>query len=313
MARQDHIRHHVAKVRTEARSLIQRYRDERIEKARARASSRDQLPEDAAASIEESVSEAISTLTGFAVDPASLIEASGYLASPDIERFVRDAAARHSPQRPAPASKPEAEQGPTGADGGAPPAAAESSPVGGVSMPQVGQAFLAALKDPSQLLGLEPLLVAPRRAAPRARHNTATPQQSHAAPPAAPEAAPSVAAAQNFVVLSTAQASALGLTPLIVTPAARPDRKTEADAREPASRPAPAARPRSEGIPISILASVGPGLTLKFGELGITTLEDLAGADEQQLRQKLGPIGALIQLDTWIAQARNLVAAGRRT
>lgn len=74
----------------------------------------------------------------------------------------------------------------------------------------------------------------------------------------------------------------------------------------PPSRPAPAPAVPDLGPDSDLLAlpGAGPGLVWLLGAAGIATLADLAAADAQDLRGRLGPVGQLLNLDTWIAWAR---------
>lgn len=56
---------------------------------------------------------------------------------------------------------------------------------------------------------------------------------------------------------------------------------------------------------LSRLPGIGPGLIWLFGTAGIHTLEDLAAAEPEALRTRLGLAGQLLDLDGWIAAARD--------
>ncbi|MDG4648434.1 hypothetical protein P6F26_08250 [Roseibacterium sp. SDUM158017] len=60
-----------------------------------------------------------------------------------------------------------------------------------------------------------------------------------------------------------------------------------------------------EGSDLDSLPGAGPGLIWLFGECGIRTLADLAKADPAWLRKRLGLVGELLDLDHWIAFARD--------
>jgi hypothetical protein len=48
----------------------------------------------------------------------------------------------------------------------------------------------------------------------------------------------------------------------------------------------------------------GPGMILRLGQIGIETADALANADPSQLRLSLGDASTLINVDAWIANAR---------
>lgn len=52
------------------------------------------------------------------------------------------------------------------------------------------------------------------------------------------------------------------------------------------------------------LPGVGPGLIWLFEEAGVRSLGDLAAADPNVLRARLGVLGALLDLESWIALAK---------
>lgn len=72
--------------------------------------------------------------------------------------------------------------------------------------------------------------------------------------------------------------------------------------------PATDAEPEPEPEPLSRVAladiGFGPGMILRLGQIGIETAEALAHADPSQLRLSLGDASALINVDAWIANAR---------
>jgi hypothetical protein len=53
---------------------------------------------------------------------------------------------------------------------------------------------------------------------------------------------------------------------------------------------------------------MGPSLAWAFGRAGITSLADLAQADEAALVARLGPLGRLVPARAWIAAARAAAA-----
>jgi predicted flap endonuclease-1-like 5' DNA nuclease len=59
-------------------------------------------------------------------------------------------------------------------------------------------------------------------------------------------------------------------------------------------------RPAAEGI----TAEIGPGMRVRLRQLGVATDRDLAAADASALRQALGEISRLLDVEAWIEQAR---------
>jgi hypothetical protein len=62
--------------------------------------------------------------------------------------------------------------------------------------------------------------------------------------------------------------------------------------------------------PSPALAAIGfgPGMIIRFRQLGIKTASDLAAADEAGLRAALGDISRLVNVDVWIDSARRACA-----
>lgn len=59
---------------------------------------------------------------------------------------------------------------------------------------------------------------------------------------------------------------------------------------------------------LSRLPGVGPGLIWLFNKAGVHTLDDLAAADAARLRDEIGVLGDMLDLETWI----DLAAASAR-
>jgi len=94
---------------------------------------------------------------------------------------------------------------------------------------------------------------------------------------------------------------------------------------ETASRPAPPAAPPAPALPDPGMADLppinlpptlplsaigfGPGMVIRFRQLGIETAADLAASDPAALRTALGDITRLINVDVWIANAQKAIAA----
>ncbi|MCW2319063.1 hypothetical protein M2322_004632 [Rhodoblastus acidophilus] len=84
------------------------------------------------------------------------------------------------------------------------------------------------------------------------------------------------------------------------------------DEREPSpSAPAQASlSPTETTAPLSLerLDMLGPGLRWRLAQLGYPSLNALASADPDALRARLGEIGRLVNVKTWIEAARSLLA-----
>ncbi|AIT07250.1 hypothetical protein MC45_13705 [Sphingomonas taxi] len=90
-----------------------------------------------------------------------------------------------------------------------------------------------------------------------------------------------------------------------------------APAVEAVSAPSPAPAPTGESpadAPVGTLKGLGPKLTARLAELGITTVGQVAAlSDDEALRldAQLGPFAGRITRDRWIEQARFLAAGDR--
>ncbi len=73
----------------------------------------------------------------------------------------------------------------------------------------------------------------------------------------------------------------------------------------PSEAPAPAEPPPP--LPLSAIG-FGPGMVIRFRQLGIKTAADLAASDPAALRTALGDITRLINVHAWIATAQKAVA-----
>jgi hypothetical protein len=83
----------------------------------------------------------------------------------------------------------------------------------------------------------------------------------------------------------------------------------------PPPAPAPPSSPEAveapepaPSLPLSAIG-FGPGMVLRFRQLGIETASDLAASDPAALRTALGDITRLINVDVWIATAQKAIAA----
>jgi predicted flap endonuclease-1-like 5' DNA nuclease len=140
-----------------------------------------------------------------------------------------------------------------------------------------------------------------RRTAERdiADHNAEVESIAPAAPPAeAPPAVDAPAPVAAEPVIADEPVAATG--PLAAGPAA-----------EAASEPVAASGGSPADAPVTTLKGLGPKLATRLGELGITTVGQIAalGDDEAvRLDAQLGPFAGRMERDRWIEQARFLAA-----
>jgi hypothetical protein len=79
----------------------------------------------------------------------------------------------------------------------------------------------------------------------------------------------------------------------------------QAEAAKPPA--APETAEEKSVLPLSAIG-FGPGMVIRFRQLGIETAADLAASDPASLRTALGDITRLINVDLWIATARKATA-----
>ncbi|MGP7794896.1 hypothetical protein [Sphingomonas sp. CLY1604] len=105
------------------------------------------------------------------------------------------------------------------------------------------------------------------------------------------------------------------LAPLADEPIAATAPLDAAPATEAASTPAPAPAASSPADePVSTLKGLGPKLATRLGELGITTVGQIAALNDDEaarLDAQLGPFAGRMARDRWIEQARFLAAGDR--
>jgi predicted flap endonuclease-1-like 5' DNA nuclease len=162
------------------------------------------------------------------------------------------------------------------------------------------------------------------------RHPAAEPAGEAAAPPPPPEAAApaalevtsvfaglvSLAVAERESEAASAEAASaeaanaaperVALPPAEAPPAEAPPADAPPADAPPAAGDAPASLP-----PDPPLAEIGfgPGMLIRLSQLGLHTIGELARSDPAALRQALGDISRLVDVDTWINNARANVAA----
>jgi predicted flap endonuclease-1-like 5' DNA nuclease len=159
----------------------------------------------------------------------------------------------------------------------------------------------------ANLVDAAPAVAPPDDAPPDdAQHDDAQP--ADAAPSAEPpvDEPASVAVAEDICVA----------LPADMPDASPPVQVTDEPAAEPAGEDAPsdpaveasaepAAAPAEEGpLEIAMIAGFGPGMVLRLHQLGYRSAADLAEADPARLREALGSISRLLDIETWIEIAR---------
>ena len=130
-----------------------------------------------------------------------------------------------------------------------------------------------------------------------------TPAPTPAAPPPPPPVMPAPAEPEESVVVDE---------PLHDEPVAAAAPMAASPAAEASAAPADTTRPEDQ--PITLLKGLGPKLTQKLAEHGVTTVGDMAALSEAQaqaLDAQLGAFSGRMARDRWLEQAR-LLAAGDR-
>jgi len=130
---------------------------------------------------------------------------------------------------------------------------------------------------------------------------TKVPQETVFAAPAAdetPAPAPDIPRESMFAhLVTTAEAPT-------AEPIAMPDQLAPAATEPPEAVTASPAASAMPSPPVGALG-FGPGMVTRFHQIGIETIADLAGADAAYLRDALGDVSRLINVDAWIATARS--------
>ena len=148
-----------------------------------------------------------------------------------------------------------------------------------------------------------------------ARTADETPAPTPEAPPPPPPAAPSPVTTPP-VTTPAAQATdpePAATDPIADEPIAASAPLDAAPAQEAASAPAAPAPVSADpaGAPVSTLKGLGPKLAARLGELGISTVGQVAALSPEQaaaLDAQLGPFAGRMERDRWIEQARFLAA-----
>ena len=142
-----------------------------------------------------------------------------------------------------------------------------------------------------------------------------TPAPTPEAPPPPPPAAPAPAPTPP-VTTPAPQATdpaPAATDPIADEPIAASAPLDAAPAQEAASAPAAPAPVSADpaGAPLSTLKGLGPKLAARLGELGISTVGQVAALSPEQaaaLDAQLGPFAGRMERDRWIEQARFLAA-----
>jgi hypothetical protein len=96
----------------------------------------------------------------------------------------------------------------------------------------------------------------------------------------------------------------LGITP------AEPWEPADEPVRQQALVPIKTITRRPEGLAsLSNVPTLGPGMIWRLNQLGLETLHDLADVEAGQLRAALGPVGKLVKIEDWIHYARQVASA----
>jgi predicted flap endonuclease-1-like 5' DNA nuclease len=89
----------------------------------------------------------------------------------------------------------------------------------------------------------------------------------------------------------------------LASPEAQSEKLPEADETNTPPENAPACDPPLAQI------GFGPGMLIRLSQLGLHTIADLAQADAEHLRQQLGDISRLVDVEAWISNARRTAGA----
>ncbi|OMJ33585.1 hypothetical protein BSZ14_01730 [Sphingomonas sp. Sph1(2015)] len=145
---------------------------------------------------------------------------------------------------------------------------------------------------------------------------TPAPVPAPAAPPPSPAPTPAPVETPVMPTPAAPEEPVIADEPLNDEPvvAAAPMTASPAAEAAPAPTESPAEPARPEDQPITLLKGLGPKLTQKLAEHGITTVGDMAALSESQaqaLDAQLGAFSGRMARDRWLEQAR-LLAAGDR-
>lgn len=140
-----------------------------------------------------------------------------------------------------------------------------------------------------------------------------TPAPTPIAPPPPPPAAPAPVTTPAPQATDPASDLPAATDPIADEPIAASAPLDAAPAQEAASAPVAPAPVSADpaGAPVSTLKGLGPKLAARLGELGISTVGQVAALSPEQaaaLDAQLGPFAGRMERDRWIEQARFLAA-----
>lgn len=125
--------------------------------------------------------------------------------------------------------------------------------------------------------------------------------------PPGPEAQSPLPAERASVYASLLRDAGVG-NPPAEAPMSEPD-AADSPAPEPAlPEPASSEAAAAPTLDLSEIAELGPGMRARLRLLGCLDIADLAQAEPGPLREALGEISRLLNVEAWIAEARRLAA-----
>ncbi len=221
-------------------------------------------------------------------------------------------------------------QGATPAEAKAPKPVTKSAPVGEASArrsppkrwtPSRGSRSAPAPEPVAPLV--EPVAAAPEPApAVQTPDAAPAPAPAPAAPPRRSRAAAAAATKESAPVAPLAAPAKPGrpaasrITAAVVeaTKHRQPARSKPVAPTGAAPRPARARAPSTlkRATPLDMVPLLGPGLRWRLGQLGIDSVETLVAMDEKKLARNLGEIGKMLNLPSWLAAARKVVAQDKK-
>ncbi|MEM7701922.1 MAG: hypothetical protein AAF251_08310 [Pseudomonadota bacterium] len=80
----------------------------------------------------------------------------------------------------------------------------------------------------------------------------------------------------------------------------------------PTKQPAAASSTTAVALDLATLANIGPAMRARLTEIGINTVDDLAATNPQALRDRLGAISVLANVEQWIEDAQKLTSAQQK-
>jgi predicted flap endonuclease-1-like 5' DNA nuclease len=71
-------------------------------------------------------------------------------------------------------------------------------------------------------------------------------------------------------------------------------------------------QPISNALDLSVLPNLGPAMRQRLNQLGLYTIADMASINPDGLRNLLGSISVLANVDQWVADANALLSEQKR-